>query len=57
MTLAHLAEQNLEQFGVYERLVFEGDALTNLELHERSQQLAGALVELGLSPEIESWCC
>ncbi|MCA9630952.1 MAG: AMP-binding protein [Myxococcales bacterium] len=50
MTLAHLAEQNLEQFGVYERLVFEGDALTNLELHERSQQLAGALVELGLSP-------
>ncbi len=50
MTLAKLAEQNLEQFGVYERLIFEGERLTNLELHERSTRLAGALRELGLSP-------
>lgn len=50
MTLASLAERNLEQFGVYERLVFDGRTLSNLELHEGSSRLAGALRELGLTP-------
>lgn len=50
MTLATLAEQNLQQFGVYERLIFDGQGYTNLELHEQSQRLAGALSELGLAP-------
>ncbi|MCB9584329.1 MAG: AMP-binding protein [Polyangiaceae bacterium] len=50
MTLASLAEQNLEQFGVYERLIFDADRFSNLQLHEQSQHLAGALAELGLAP-------
>jgi long-chain acyl-CoA synthetase len=51
MNLASLAEQNLAQYGEYERLVFEGKTLTNLDLHEASLRLAGALVELGCRPE------
>ena len=34
MNLASLAEQNLAEYGEYERLVFEGRPYTNRELHE-----------------------
>ena len=50
MNLASLADQNLEQYGEYERLVFEGKRFTNRQLHEASQRLAGALVALGCAP-------
>lgn len=50
MNLAILAEQNLEQFGEYERLVFEDQSFSNADLHAQSSRLAGALVELGLAP-------
>src|ERR1019366_5714877 len=51
MNLASLAEQNLAQYGEYERLVFEGKTLTNLDLHEASLRLPGALVEARGRPE------
>ncbi|HEX4447667.1 MAG TPA: long-chain fatty acid--CoA ligase [Polyangiaceae bacterium] len=50
MNLASLAEQNLAEYGVYERLVFEGRGYTNRELHDLSCRLAGALVGLGCRP-------
>ena len=50
MNLAELAEQNLESFGEYERLVFEGETYTNRELHERSLRLAAGLTSLGVGP-------
>jgi long-chain acyl-CoA synthetase len=50
MNLAQLAEQNLADFGEYERLIFEGRAYTNRELYDQSTRLAGALRALGLSP-------
>jgi long-chain acyl-CoA synthetase len=50
MNLASLAEQNLRDHGVYDRLVFEGRRYTNRELHDMSCRLAGALVALGCRP-------
>jgi len=50
MNLAALAEQNLAEYGEYERLVFEGRSYTNRELHDRSARLATALQALGLKP-------
>jgi long-chain acyl-CoA synthetase len=51
MNLASLADQNLAEYGVYERLLFEGQSYTNRELHDRSLRLATALGALGLSPD------
>jgi len=51
MNLASLAEQNLEKFGEYARLIFEGRSYTNRELYEASRRLAGGLVELGLQSD------
>jgi long-chain acyl-CoA synthetase len=47
MNLASLAEQNLAEYGIYERLLFEGRAYTNRDLHEASCRLASGLVGLG----------
>jgi long-chain acyl-CoA synthetase len=47
MNLASLAEQNLAEYGEYDRLAFEGKTFTNRDLHEASLRFAGALVELG----------
>lgn len=51
MNLALLAEQNLAEFGEYERLIFEGRSYTNLQLHEQAARFAGALSALGLGPD------
>lgn len=47
MNLASLADRNLETFGEYERLIFEGESYTNRELHDRSCRLASALAGCG----------
>jgi long-chain acyl-CoA synthetase len=47
MNLASLAEENLAEYGEYDRLVFEGEAITNRALHEASCRLARALLDLG----------
>ena len=47
MNLASLAEENLDEFGEYERLVFEGKSLTNRALHDASCRLARALLDQG----------
>ena len=51
MNLAELSEQNLAEFGEYERLVFEGRSYTNRELHDLSARLASALEGLGLAAD------
>ncbi len=51
MNLASLADKNIEEFGTYDRLVFEGRTFTNEELHEKSKRLATALQKLGLGPD------
>jgi long-chain acyl-CoA synthetase len=48
MNLAELAIDNLEKFGEYERLVFEGRTYTNRELLDASRRLAAGLESLGL---------
>ena len=50
MNLAALAEQNLAEYGEYERLIFEGKSYSNRDLHEASLRFARALVELGCTP-------
>jgi long-chain acyl-CoA synthetase len=50
MNLASLAEQNLAEFGEYDRLIFEGKSFSNRELNDRACRLATALASLGLSP-------
>jgi long-chain acyl-CoA synthetase len=50
MNLATLADRNLDEHGVYDRLVFEERTLTNRDLHEASCRLARALLDLGLEP-------
>jgi len=51
MNLAALAEQNLAEFGEYERLVFEGKSYTNRELNRQAARLSSALLALGLAPD------
>lgn len=48
VNLALLSEQNLADYGEYERLVFEGRSYTNRELRDRSAKLATGLEALGL---------
>ena len=48
MNLATLAEQNLREFGEYERLVFEEQRFTNRALYEMSRKLCAGLERLGL---------
>ena len=40
MNLAGLARENLDKFGEYERLVFEGLSFTNRELYDANRRLA-----------------
>jgi long-chain acyl-CoA synthetase len=47
MNLASLAEQNIAEFGEYDRLLFEGKTYTNVALHDASCRLARALLDLG----------
>lgn len=48
--LAHLDLDNLERFGVYDRLHFEGRAYTNLEQLGMAGSLAGLLRDYGVAP-------
>jgi long-chain acyl-CoA synthetase len=50
MNLAVLGERNVEKFGEYVALSFEGRELTNVELRDRSMRLAGALAGMGIHP-------
>ncbi|MCA1726142.1 MAG: AMP-binding protein, partial [Actinobacteria bacterium] len=51
MNLAVLGEQNVERFGEYVTLHFEGHDYTNTELLRDSRRLANALRELGVGPD------
>ena len=51
MNLATLPRDNLEKFGEYARLIFEGRSWTNRELYEASRRLASALARLELAPD------
>ena len=48
MNLAHLGEENLEKYGEYVALVFEGKEHTNREQHRAANRLANALRGLGV---------
>jgi long-chain acyl-CoA synthetase len=48
VNLASLAEQNLAEYGEYERLVFEGRSFTNRALRDDAARLAAGLEGLGL---------
>ena len=50
MNIATWEDENLEAFGDYDAVVFGGRTWTSRSLHDKSRRLAGALVELGLSP-------
>jgi long-chain acyl-CoA synthetase len=51
MNLASLADQNLAEYGEYERLIYEGRSYTNRQLHEQAARLASALSAHGLAPD------
>src|SRR5688500_4388378 len=51
MNVAILGEQNLERFGEYTVLHFEGRDYTNTELRADSHRLANALRDLGAGPD------
>jgi long-chain acyl-CoA synthetase len=48
MNLARLGEENLERYGEYASLVFEGKEYTNAQQHRASDRLAHALRGLGV---------
>lgn len=49
MNIASLVERNIRTFGERTSMIYEGRELTNVALHEESQRLAAALVELGVA--------
>ncbi len=50
MNLAILAERNVETFGQYDALTFEGRVYTNTEQLADAHRFAGALEQLGVTP-------
>ncbi|KZM55777.1 MULTISPECIES: class I adenylate-forming enzyme family protein [Geobacillus] len=50
MRLTDIWKRNIEEYGPYPLLVFEGKEYTNIECDTRSSQLAHALIELGVKP-------
>ncbi|MEB3750146.1 long-chain-fatty-acid--CoA ligase [Geobacillus sp. FSL W8-0032] len=50
MDLRTIWTKNIEQFGPYAALIFEGKEYTNVECDARSSQLAHTLIELGVRP-------
>jgi long-chain acyl-CoA synthetase len=50
MNLAVLGERNVERFGPYVSVVFNGQELTNVELQDRAARFATALAGLGIAP-------
>jgi len=50
MDLRTIWANNIEQFGVYPWLIFEGKEYTNADCEARSSQLAHALIGLGVKP-------
>lgn len=50
MNLAVLAERNLDSFGEYVTLVFEGREYTNVEMAGAAERFASALAGLGVAP-------
>src|SRR5438093_8535595 len=50
MNLAILGERNVEEFGEYDAILFEGHSYTNVELRGTAARLATALAGLGIQP-------
>ncbi|AGT33114.1 AMP-dependent synthetase [Geobacillus genomosp. 3] len=50
MDLRTVWAKNIEQFGSYPALIFEGNEYTNVECDARSSQLAHVLIGLGVKP-------
>lgn len=50
MNIARLAERNVERFGEYAQLMFEGSTFTNVQLLDRASRLAAALADAGVKP-------
>jgi long-chain acyl-CoA synthetase len=50
VNLAELAEQKISKFGEYTNLIFDDVEFTNVQMHEKSKRLAGALRALGIQP-------
>lgn len=47
--LGHLWRENIQQYGVYPALIFEGREYTNVQCDEQSSQLAHVLRDLGVT--------
>jgi long-chain acyl-CoA synthetase len=50
MNLAVLAERNVERFGAYDAILFDGRWLTNVAQLEEGRRFANVLVDLGVRP-------
>ncbi len=50
MSLALLSDDNIQRFGEYEALAFEGRRITNMDQHRAASRVAHALVRLGVRP-------
>lgn len=50
MSLALLSDDNIQRFGEYEALAFEGRRITNMDQHRAASRVAHALVRLGVQP-------
>ena len=50
MSLALLSDDNIQRFGEYEALAFEGRRITNMDQHRAASCVAHALVRLGVQP-------
>jgi len=50
VSLALLSDDNIQRFGEYEALAFEGRRITNMDQHRAASRVAHALVRLGVQP-------
>jgi len=50
MNLAEFAGRKIEEFGEYVTLIFDDKEYTNVQMHEKSKRLTGALKNLGINP-------
>jgi len=50
VSLALLSDDNIQRFGEYEALAFEGRRITNMDQHRAASRVAHALVRLGVRP-------
>ena len=55
MNLGSLGQDNIQKFGKYESVYYEGKWYTNVEMEMQSNRPGNALKSLGIQREVTGW--